>query len=573
MTTATAETGRIDADLRELRGGAQRWIELSAEEKAGLLERLRESVYTERERWVAAASAAKGITGTPLEGEEWISGPWAVLYAINRYIDTLRVIARTGSPHVDPARLRTRTDGQLVVDVFPATLSERLLLSGIRAEVWMQHGITAESLPATAGLWYRESVHRPRVALVLGAGNISSIAPLDVLYKLVADGATCMLKMNPVNDYLGPVFQDALKPLCDEGFVRFAYGGADVGKYLSSHAGIDEIHITGSDKTHDAIVFGDGPDAAQRKLRNEPLLTKHITSELGNVSPTIVVPGDWSDADFRFQAENIATQKLHNAGFNCIASQVLIAPSQWDGTPKLLAHIEDVFAELRDRPAYYPGAAGRHARQSAHRERIAHFGHSGDGFLSRTVLHVRSDDADTAFREEAFGSVLAVTSIPGDTQAYLSDAVAFANESLWGTLGANIIVHPATMREHAAALDTAIAALRYGCIGVNAWTGVGYFVAETPWGAFPGHTPDNIQSGIGVVHNSHLFSRAEKSVVYAAFAPFPRSFRGYGNSLMPKPPWFVTNKAAARIGRALCDFEYHKTPLTMAAVAFHAMSG
>ncbi len=63
-----------------------------------------------------------------------------------------------------------------------------------------------------------------------------------------------------------------MKPLVDGGYLRFAYGGAETGKYLTNHPNIDEIHITGSDKTFDAIVFGEGAEGAQRKLRDEAML-------------------------------------------------------------------------------------------------------------------------------------------------------------------------------------------------------------------------------------------------------------------------------------------------------------
>ena len=574
MAMATVSYSGINRGLEDLRHSAVRWAALGAEQKADLLEQVRDATYRQAERWALAGAAAKGIANTPLAGEEWISGPWALLYALNRYAQTLREIARAGEPLIEPARVRERAGGQVVVDVFPVTLYDRLLLSGVRAEVWMEPSVTRSTLASTTAAWYRESEHTPRVALVLGAGNISSIAPLDVLYKLVADGAVCMLKMNPVNDYLGPVFEDALKPLVDEGYLRFAYGGADAGKYLCEHPGVDEIHITGSDKTHDAIVFGGGAEGAERKARNAPLLDKPITSELGNVSPTIVVPGPWSDADIAFQAENIVTQKMHNAGFNCIAAQVLIVPSDWDGSEKLLAAVDRVLGNLADRPAYYPGAQARHSHLAAERTNARNFGGAGEGFVQRTTMAVdAADRGEAAFRDEAFSSVLAVTSLPGDAAAYLSRAVAFANETLWGTLGANVIVHPSSARALAGELDAAVAGLRYGCVGVNAWTGVGFFIAETTWGAFPGHTLADIQSGTGVVHNSHLFAAAQKSVVYAPFAPFPRSLRGYGNALLPKPPWFVTNAMAARVGRALCDFEVNKNPLTMARVAMLAMRG
>ena len=48
----------------------------------------------------------------------------------------------------------------------------------------------------------------------------------------------------------------------------------------------------------------------------------------------------------------------------------------------------------------------------------------------------------------------------------------------------------------------------------NAWTGVGYLTPAATWGAFPGHSRNDIQSGIGVVHNAFLIDRPERTVVY-----------------------------------------------------------
>ena len=52
--------------------------------------------------------------------------------------------------------------------------------------------------------------------------------------------------------------------------LRIVEGGAAVGQYLTGHARIDEVHITGSDKTYDAVVFGTGPEGARRKAADEP---------------------------------------------------------------------------------------------------------------------------------------------------------------------------------------------------------------------------------------------------------------------------------------------------------------
>ncbi|HEY5340835.1 MAG TPA: hypothetical protein VIK27_07405, partial [Candidatus Aquilonibacter sp.] len=152
--TTTATTGEIDAALIELREGAQRWAKLRPEFKADLLRSVREGVYREAARWAHAAAAAKGVDGTPLAGEEWISGPWAMLYAINRCIRTLEEIAESGTPNVPAKRVRERAGGQVVVDVFPRGIYDRLLLSGVRAEVWMQPDVTPATLPDTTAVWY-----------------------------------------------------------------------------------------------------------------------------------------------------------------------------------------------------------------------------------------------------------------------------------------------------------------------------------------------------------------------------------------------------------------------------------
>jgi aldehyde dehydrogenase (NAD(P)+) len=67
---------------------------------------------------------------------------------------------------------------------------------------------------------------------------------------------------------------------------------------------------------------------------------------------------------------------------------------------------------------------------------------------------------------------------------------------------------------------------------------------EASWGAFPGHKPANIQSGIGTVGNSFLFEKPERTVVSGSFYPFPRSWLNGDPAFLPKPPWFVTNRTA-----------------------------
>jgi acyl-CoA reductase-like NAD-dependent aldehyde dehydrogenase len=565
----------LESDLEALAAHKQEWAALPIAKKIALFASVKRETARVAEKWVEAAVHAKGIPdGSPLAGEEWSSGPWALLYGLSQYIRTLGEISKHGRPRIRKRAVRRARNGQVVVEVFPSSLYDRLLLSGVTAEVWMEPGVTPENLHDNVAAFYRRPNPAGKVALVLGAGNIAAIAPLDVLYKLIAEGQVCLLKMNPVNEYLGPFLEKAFKPLIDAGFFRVAYGGGDVGAWLCNHGLVEEIHVTGSARTHDAIVFGAGPEGEARKKKDDPKNSRRVTSELGNVSPTIVVPGPWTAADLQFQAEQIATQKMHNGGFNCIAAQVLVLPAAWDKSQALVDAVKGTLRAMPNRKAYYPGAAERQKSVlEAHPDAELLDG-AGEG-VPRTLVPVPSGRRDDfCFNEEAFGGVLTETRLPGeDARAFLENAVAFCNDTLWGTLGANLLIHPSTVKELGPAFEDALAALRYGCIAVNTWTGLGFLLAQSTWGAFPGHARNDIRSGHGVVHNSLLFDRPQKSVVRAPFYPFPRGLAHGQAALLPKPPWFVTNRQAHRVTRKLAQFEASPSPLKLPGIFFSALRG
>src|SRR6202011_812064 len=125
------------------------------------------------DEWVARAAEAKGIQGTPLAGEEWLSGPWPLLTAIDALTATLGGIARNGAPSIAGRAIRTRPDGQVIVDVFPAGGADRILLNGVRAEIWMEPEVTRATLADHIASFYKQREPNGLVTLVLGAGNIA----------------------------------------------------------------------------------------------------------------------------------------------------------------------------------------------------------------------------------------------------------------------------------------------------------------------------------------------------------------------------------------------------------------
>ena len=548
------EQERLDTAIDDLQAGARTWSALTVAQRVTLLRAVRTSVAATAEDWANTAAASKGLDGKhPLRGEEWLSGPYSVLGALDAYIETLSRLAKGANP-LDGIAIDRAPGGRTRVHAFPLTGIDRFLLSGFTGEVWLEPGITPSAARAGAGLAQRTPTESGGVGLVLGAGNVTSIPVLDVLYELLAHNRTALLKVNPTQDALVPVYKRALAPLIEPGLLRIVRGGPAVGAYLAGHPGLVHVHITGSAATFDTIVWGpskgEGAAATKRRRReNRPQLKKPITAELGGVSPIIVVPGAWTDADLTYQAEHIATMRLQNSGHNCIAGQVVIMSSEWDQADAFRAALRRAYANAPERPIWYPGSPSRmELATDAYPDALV----LGD----RLLVEIDADDDAAALETtEYFAPVLGVVTVAGTGQEFLDAAVAHANDKLQGTLGANLLIDPATEKALGAVFERAIAALHYGSIAINSWTAFAFITPTLTWGAFPGGTIDDVGSGIGVVHNALLLDGVERSVLRGPFRPFPRSLpiaNGGGRlTILPKPPWFVSARTGAAVSEGL----------------------
>jgi len=558
---ATTPRPELDAAVERLRGGAPLFARLGLPERIALAESMRAGYARIAARGVRAACEAKRLeAGTASEGEEWIAHPFITLLHLRLWIGALRSIERTGTTPI--GRVRRTIDDRPLVNLFPSSLLDATLFPRVHGEVHLQAGASADE----RARFYRRPDHDGRVVLVLGGGNVNSIPPLDVATKMLNEGKVCVLKMNPVNAYLGPLLEEAFALAIRQKFLAIVYGSAEEGTYLAHHPGIDEVVITGSDRTHDLLVWGPpGPERDARQVANRPLLNKPMTSELGNISPVIVVPGPYSHRQLAWQAQNIGGGVTNNASFNCNANKVLITARGWDGRRKLLDELMRVFEHTPVRAAYYPGAQARYRLLTAGRRDFRTIGAAKDATLPWTLLSdLDSDDAsERAFEMEPFCSILSETALDSaGTVEFLDRALHFANERLWGTLSATIVIHPSTLRQAgvAEALERTIVQLRYGTVGVNIWGAYG-FALGTPWGGHPTSTATNIQSGHGFVHNVAMLEGVEKTVVRHPLTVFP------------KPPHFPSHRTADRVGRRLVAREETGGGLKLLQVVAAAVRG
>ncbi len=541
-----ATIAELEPSLRALRAGAERWVRMTIAERRALLRAVRAATLEAAPAWVDAACALKGIDPrSPAAGEEWSRGPYAVITATSAIEKTLKLIEKGRSP-IDEVELGTAPGGRTTLAVFPY-LAKDIVLQGYEAKLWLRPGVSLDQARRGVARALRDPHRAPRVTLVLGAGNITGIPALDVLTALYQEASAVVVKLNPVNARVGAAMKRAFAPLIELGVLLITEGGQEVGAALIHHESVDAVHITGSRHTHDAIVWGTDVDAEKRRAAGTPLLTKPITSELGGVGPAIIVPEDgWSSENVDDVARNIVTQRLHNSGFNCIATQIVVIPEAWQRADEFVEAVRRHYAAAPERPAYYPGASSRQLAVVTVHPDAAVLG--GDPNVPRTLVdHLDPENADEhLFTVEAFAPVLGIVRLPGSREpgAFLDAAVAFANDRLAGTLGAGIHIHPRTRDALGGQFDRAVAELRYGTIGVNAWTGTIFGMPGASWGAFPGHTLADVGSGIGIVHNALLLDpeHVERTVGTGTWKP------------SPTPLWYVDNRTAHVTARRLTRF-------------------
>lgn len=556
---------QIDRSISRLTSKKDEWAAKPVQDRLRLLDAVASAFIPLCDSWVQLGLVAKGARQDPYAlGWEWAGGPMPILRYLRALKRTLTAIERTGRPPL-PSPLRTRPDGQVFANVYPSNFYERVSTPGTTVDVWMEPGLSEEDVLAEQAREYFLPPKTGKVCAVLAAGNVSGGPFNDCLGKLFVENVVVLLKMNPVNDYIGPLLETALDRLISEGYVQVVYGGANEGSYMVNHPSVDSIYMMGSDKTYEAIVFGTGPEAQRRKDAREPLFSKPFSAELGNIAPAIIVPGPWNDRDLRYQAEQIASHLCDSGSYSCSRSRVIVQHSQWSLRHNLLDHLKTVLSGVLPRAPYYPGATELYERFVSAHPQALRIGAAMDETLPWAVIPDISPDKqdEICFTTESFCPVIAETSIDAPNAAdFIAKAVDFANSELWGTLSATIIVHPKSLHEPdvAASIEQAVETLRYGVVSINCLPGLGWGMAVPPWGSYPGNLPWEIQSGLGFIHNAYMYAQPQKTVMRGPFRTWPT------------PPWFPSQShRMAEICKRVVAYEARPSLSRMLSIGIAAL--
>ena len=160
-----------------------------------------------------------------------------------------------------------------------------------------------------------------------------------------------------------------------------------------------------------------------------------------------------------------------------------------------------------------------------------------------------------------------------DPEAFLRAAIAYANDRLYGTLGANVLIHPATIAKIGKArFEAILAELRYGCIAVNAWTGLGFLIAQAPWGAFPAIRSTTCAAAS--VSSQQLHVRQAGADRRHRAVPAVPPHRAERRPDHAAPAAVVRHQRRQHVvGRLLTAFQYKPSWLKLPRIFFHALLG
>lgn len=246
------------------------------------------------------------------------------------------------------------------------------------------------------------------------------------------------------------------------GVVNIVAGGAECGRALVAHPGIDKVHFIGSGAT------------ARQIMASAAETLKPVTFELGGKSANLV----FADADIESAALYSAFLSMANSGQGCLLpTRLLVEDGVYDQVVEAVTGFTrsmkagDPFDETTTLgPVISEQACERilsvidRARSDGSGRLLTGGGRLGgdlaDGYFVEPTLFGDVDNASDLAQHEVFGPVLAMTRFRDE-----AEAVALANDTQYGLAA---YLHTNDLRR----AHRVASALEAGMVSVNGFTGV-----------------------------------------------------------------------------------------------------
>ncbi|WP_299205547.1 aldehyde dehydrogenase family protein [uncultured Amphritea sp.] len=452
-------------------GGA--WIDSTSSEHIPVINPATEEVFD----YVTAANADDIDCAVRAAREAFDNGPWSKMKGSERAVILRKIAARITERKAELARLEVMDNGKPYPEA-EWDIEDAAGTFSFYADLAESLDDSDEVISLADDRFSCKAVKEPLgVAGAIIPWNFPLLMAAWKVAPALAAGCTMVLKPSEVTSLTALVLAEIVDEVAlPTGVLNIVTGfGAEAGRALSEHPGVDKLAFTGSVPTGSTIMR-----AAAKEIKN-------ISLELGGKSPFIV----FADSDIEAAVEWIMFGIFWNQGQVCSAtSRVLVEASIY---PQLLERLVEEAAKITIGAGSDEGILlGPLVNESQYLKvltaidegvkegaTIACGGKRPEGlttgyYLQPTVL-VDMQENNPVWQEEIFGPVVCVKSFTAE-----ADAVRMANDSRFGLAAA-------VMSKDDERCDRVARQLKAGIVWINCSQPT---FTEAPWGGYK-------QSGIG----------------------------------------------------------------------------
>ena len=175
------DSKQLDDALTALEAGAAKWAALNQRDRAALLEKTHDATAAAARAWAEAAIAAKKVPAGALEGEEWMSGPYATLGGLQSVAQSMRKLTRRAAEQA----MRKTHGSQNFLGRRPLSSRRRGLRKGSRAD-----RIRPSSIDRPTGMPLIRKIRSLQPKLPTGSFRSKSVGPVTIARETIPTSVT-----------------------------------------------------------------------------------------------------------------------------------------------------------------------------------------------------------------------------------------------------------------------------------------------------------------------------------------------------------------------------------------------